>query len=219
MQHKPYTIEWVSDTMITLSLSAVVDIAHQRKIWGIAAYMRASALYIDVVPGMNNLTIYFDPLQRQREQVAEALEAAYDNVDEVVFASRDIYIPVHYGGEYGPDLIWAAQHLNLSVQELVSLHTGAVYTVYFLGFQPGFAYMGGLDERLHLPRHDTPRLKVAKGSVGIAGAQTSIYPADSPGGWQIIGRTDKPLFDINQPQPTLLLPGDQVHFEALEVII
>jgi len=124
---------------------------------------------------------------------------------------RLVNIPVTYDG---PDLGDIARHCGLSPAEVVQRHEAAEYVVYFLGFQPGFAYLGGLDEALHTPRRTEPRVSVPAGSVGIGGAQTGIYPLASPGGWQLIGRTLTPLFDPQAEPPTLLAPGDRVRFVA-----
>jgi inhibitor of KinA len=137
------------------------------------------------------------------------------------FATREahlIEVPVRYGGEHGPDLEFVASHHQLSLKEVVRLHTGREYTVYMMGFTPGFAYMGKLDEKIATPRLETPRIRVAAGSVGIAGAQTGIYPIDSPGGWRLIGWTSLPLFDLKADPPYLFSPGDRVQFvsEALD---
>ena len=121
-----------------------------------------------------------------------------------------------YGGEHGPDLQVVADHAGLSVEEVVRRHAGAEYVVFFIGFQPGFAYLGGLDPTLHTPRRDAPRLEVPAGSVAIGGAQTGIYPAASPGGWQLIGRTASTLFDPARNPPALLQPGDRVRFTIVE---
>jgi len=125
---------------------------------------------------------------------------------------QTVEIPVEYGGEAGPDLAAVATHTGLSVDEVVARHAAGEYVVFFIGFQPGFAYLGGLDASLHTPRRVAPRLEVPAGSVGIGGAQTGIYPTTSPGGWQLIGRTSHALFDPARQQPTLLLPGDRVRF-------
>jgi KipI family sensor histidine kinase inhibitor len=122
--------------------------------------------------------------------------------------------PVTYGGKHGPDLGDVAKHGGLSVDEVVRRHTQAEYVVYFIGFQPGFAYLGGLDASLHTPRRAAPRVAVPAGSVGIGGAQTGIYPLATPGGWQLIGHTALPLFDPQAEPPTLLAPGDRVRFVA-----
>jgi KipI family sensor histidine kinase inhibitor len=167
---------------------------------------------LEVVPGMNNLTLVFDPLEADREALVRQLQAAWNAVSDVSAPGREVDIPVQYGGEFGPDLQAVASHTGLSVREVVQRHADGEYVVFFLGFQPGFAYMGGLEEALHTPRRASPRLEVPAGSVGIGGEQTGIYPATSPGGWQLIGRTELPLFDPARRPPTLLQPGDRVRF-------
>jgi KipI family sensor histidine kinase inhibitor len=119
---------------------------------------------------------------------------------------------VRYGGEHGPDLLPVAEFHHVSPAEIVRLHTSRDYTVFMMGFTPGFPYLGKLDEALVTPRLETPRTHVPAGSVGIAGAQTGIYPIDSPGGWRILGRTSLSLFDLSAPQPFLFAPGDMVRF-------
>lgn len=129
---------------------------------------------------------------------------------------RLIEIPTHYGGQDGPDLDDLARHLGLSSEEVVRLHSATTYDVAFLGFLPGFPYLQGLDPRLHAPRHATPRPRVPAGSVGIAGTATGIYPLDSPGGWQLIGRSALPLFDPRREPAALLQAGDRVRFVAVD---
>ena len=172
---------------------------------------------VEVVPGMNNLTIVFDPLDADYESLAAQLEAGWNAAGSADAPGSTIEIPVRYGGEDGPDLAELAKHAGLSIDEVVKRHTEAEYIVFFLGFQPGFAYLGGLDPALHMPRRREPRLEVPAGSVGIGGAQTGIYPAASPGGWQLLGRTELRLFDPSRNPPTLMQPGDRVRFTALEV--
>jgi KipI family sensor histidine kinase inhibitor len=121
-------------------------------------------------------------------------------------------VPVSYGGEFGPDLAEVAAFAGLSEAAVVALHIGVRYRVFMLGFLPGFAYMGRVDSRIAAPRKGTPRLRVPAGSVGIAGVQTGIYPRESPGGWQIIGRTTIPLFDPLTSPSALFAPGDTVRF-------
>ena len=118
-----------------------------------------------------------------------------------------------YGGEYGPDLSFVAEHNGLTPEEVVKRHSEGLYLVYMLGFLPGFAYMGGMDESIACPRLTSPRTKIPAGSVGIAGTQTGIYPLASPGGWQLIGRTPLKMFSINGEQTTFALSaGDRVRF-------
>jgi KipI family sensor histidine kinase inhibitor len=127
-----------------------------------------------------------------------------------------VAIPVCYDIEFGPDLRDVAQHAGVPVEDVVRLHSLPTYLVYFLGFSPGFSYMGGLPEVLRTPRLPTPRPRIAGGSVGIAGGQTGIYPVDSPGGWRLIGRTPLRMFDPLATPPTRLQPGDRLKFEAID---
>lgn len=129
--------------------------------------------------------------------------------------TRTVEVPVQYGGAAGPDLDEVARLHGLSTAEVVALHSGGDYRVYLLGFSPGFPFLGGLDERIATPRLDTPRLKVPAGSIGIGGAQTGIYPVDSPGGWRLIGWTPSKIFDLNREPAFLLSVGDRVRFRAV----
>jgi 5-oxoprolinase (ATP-hydrolysing) subunit B len=189
----------------------------QQRIWALAQAAREWAHVVEVVPGMNNLTIVFDPLRADMEALARELAHAWERAVAVESSIREVEIPVRYGGEFGPDLDALAAHAGLTVDEVVRRHTSGEYIVFFIGFQPGFAYLGGLDASLHMPRRAEPRLEVPAGSVGIGGAQTGIYPAASPGGWQLIGRTEATLFDPNRQPPALLQPGDRVRFTVAEV--
>lgn len=169
---------------------------------------------LSLTPGMNNLTVEFDPLATAPAALQARIDALWNRPAPRRAAGRRIDIPVRYGGTDGPDLARVAEHCGMTPDEVVRRHTACDYVVYFLGFQPGFAYLGGLDERLHTPRRDEPRLTVPPGSVGIGGAQTGIYPLATPGGWQLIGRTSLSLFDPLADPPTRLAPGDRVRFVA-----
>ena len=166
---------------------------------------------------MNNLTLSFDPDQVERPALEEQVLEAWPDLAAGAVAGRNIEIPVAYGGEDGPDLEVVAQHCGLTPHEVVRRHSQASYTVYFLGFLPGFAFMGGLPPELATPRRTEPRVAVPARSVGIGGAQTGIYPLVSPGGCQLIGRTPLELFDPRAESPTLLRPGDSVRFVATSV--
>ncbi|HTI18512.1 MAG TPA: 5-oxoprolinase subunit PxpB [Trinickia sp.] len=189
-------------------------LACQKRVWAVADAARDWPHVVEVVPGMNNLTIVFDPLATDASQLAGLLATAWEHAAEIAErpAAREIEIPVHYGGEFGPDLAVVAAHTGLDTEEVVKRHAQGEYVVFFLGFQPGFAYLGGLDASLHTPRRSVPRIEVPAGAVGIGGAQTGIYPAASPGGWQLLGRTELSLFDPSRTPPTLLRPGDHVRF-------
>jgi KipI family sensor histidine kinase inhibitor len=200
------------DTALVCEAPAPATLDCQRRIWAAAETARGWPHVLEVVPGMNNLTLVFDPLEADSEALAGQLQKAWDAAAKAPLGGREVEIPVQYGGEFGPDLRDVARHTGLSAQEVVERHSAGEYVVFFLGFQPGFAYMGGLDAALHTPRRASPRVEVPAGSVGIGGEQTGVYPATSPGGWQLIGRTSVPLFDPARTPPTLLQPGDRVRF-------
>ena len=169
----------------------------------------------DVVPAYHTVAVYFDPLQVDRRSIASELErlaAARANTTEL--DGPLLEIPVRYGGTSGPDLAAVADFARCSEDEVVRLHSSVEYRVYLLGFLPGFAYLASVDNRIAMPRLDTPRMRVQAGSVGIAGGQTGIYPCDTPGGWRIIGRTGVRPFDAARPEPFLFKPGQRVKFFA-----
>jgi len=128
------------------------------------------------------------------------------------FNSNIIEIPIKYDYSQNSDLQFASEYLKLSKDEIVSIHLNKTYHVYAIGFLPGFCYLGGLDEKIALPRMDSPKLNIEKGSVGIANNQTGIYPLDSPGGWRIIGKTRLNMFDVEKENPFIVLPGDKIRF-------
>lgn len=168
----------------------------------------------ECVPAYNTLTVYYDPVYLAYDNIFKLLQRAVDEMPlKASQSNRETIVPVFYNG---PDLLEVAQYTGLPVDEIITLHTASVYRVYMLGFVPGFPYLGGMDKRLAMPRKTTPRLKIAAGSVGIAGEQTGIYPLETPGGWQIIGHTPLKLFDSRQEdQPTLLAAGDLLRFVAI----
>lgn len=199
----------LGEAALCCAVDAPIALEHQQRIWQLATTLGQHDDVLGVIPGMNNLTLTFDPLRTDPEALAQVALALWHKAPHRQAAGRLIEIPVSYDG---PDLGDVATHCNLSADEVVHRHAAAAYTVYFIGFQPGFAYLGGLDETLHTPRRAAPRTAVPAGSVGIGGAQTGIYPLATPGGWQLIGRTALPLFDPLADPPTLLAPGDRVRF-------
>jgi len=166
----------------------------------------------EVIPGMNNITVVLREPQSLALDGIERIQRWWEESEAMVPTSRSVEIPVIYGGSHGPDLAEVAEHCGLSVSQVVEQHSAAEYIVYFLGFQPGFAYLAGLAPTLVTPRRAEPRLMVPAGSVGIGGSQTGIYPLATPGGWQIIGQTSLKLFNPTADKPTLLTPGDTVRF-------
>lgn len=167
----------------------------------------------EAVPTYRSLLIHYDPLRLPCDDVKALVADLLQKCEEISLPEpRVIEVPVVYGGEFGPDIQFVAEHNGLSVEEVIRLHSGVTYTVYMLGFSPGFTYLGGLPEVLATPRLPTPRKLVPAGSVGIAGAQTGIYPIATPGGWRLIGRTPLRLFDPTQEPPVPLRPGDRLRF-------
>ena len=198
-----------------MSATGSVDLSCQQRIWSMAEQLKQLADCPDIVPGMNNLTVIFDPDKHSADEMLAVMEQQWKAVQRQAYSSRTLEIPVRYGGADGPDLSVVAEHARMTPEEVIAAHSTAEYVVYFLGFQPGFAYLGGLPERLATPRRADPRLKVPAGSVGIGGAQTGIYPSAGPGGWNLIGRTELSLFDPLRETPILLRPGDLIKFVPL----
>ena len=167
----------------------------------------------DFLPTYRSVLVYYDPIIIGSAEVQTAIAELLESAGEVDSGARHIvHIPTLYGGDMGPDLEFVAQHSGIDEQEVIRIHSGADYLVYMMGFSPGFAYLGGLDERLATPRLQSPRTEIPAGAVGIAETQTGVYPVASPGGWQLIGRTPLRLFDPNRDQPVLLGAGDYVRF-------
>ncbi len=172
---------------------------------------------VEAVPGYRSLLIIYDPLKITSSILQGKLNKLHTTIDRSEIPKpRTLEIPVVYGGECGPDLNWVAEYHKLSPEEVVRFHTGTTYQVYMIGFTPGFAYMGQLPEAIATPRRETPRTAVPRGSVGIAQSQTGVYPVESPGGWQIIGRTTLRLFDPEKWPPTPLEMGDLVKFLSIK---
>jgi KipI family sensor histidine kinase inhibitor len=168
-------------------------------------------------PAYCSLLIDFDPLLLTHEELEAVVRSFIQEPLEVRDeARRMIEIPVCYDAAFAPDLPSAAKHLRITEEQLITKHCAGEYFVCFLGFSPGFAYLGGLIPDLQVPRHATPRKLVSAGSLGLAGLQTGIYPHDSPGGWQLIGRTPLRMFDPSADPPSRLLPGDEVRFRRID---
>lgn len=173
------------------------------------------AYVTDMVPSYAALLLVFDPLKTSGKELAQEVETVLGRISgqrPARTGGRLILIPVRYGNEEGPDLARVAKLHNMTQQEVIRRHCRSVYPVYMLGFLAGFPYLGGMDPTLETPRLDVPRTAVAAGSVGIAGGQTGIYPIASPGGWNLIGRTDLVLYDPDRKDPFLIHPGDRIKF-------
>jgi KipI family sensor histidine kinase inhibitor len=192
-----------------------VDIEINNQVRALALALEGARIpgLIEVVPTYRSLGIEYDPLALSFEEAVKRVQEVAAILDPGALpAPKRVEIPTVYGGTYGPDLPFVAEHAGLSEAEVIRLHSQAVYHVYMIGFSAGFAYLGGLPEHLHTPRLPSPRIKVPKGSVAIGGSHTGAYPAETPGGWRIIGRTYLRLFDPLQSIPTPMQPGDTVQF-------
>jgi len=202
----------LGERAVVLELEPPVSLESQQRIWGLNQRLQSDAGVLEVIPGMNNITLILRDPQQSALDAIERLQRWWEESEAQLPESRLVEIPVIYGGEHGPDLVVVAEHAALTAGQVVELHSSSDYVVFFVGFQPGFPYLGGLDPRLHIPRRAEPRVAVPAGSVGIGGSQTGVYPLASPGGWQLIGQTRTALFDPLQQPPTLLRPGDRVRF-------
>ncbi len=212
------TIEWGNtiDVSVNKAVIALFTVLQEANIKGVK----------DIIPAYNSITVVYDTALLKKEvktktvyewmskRLGKLMDTAVIDTTKV---SRLVRIPVCYDLSLAPDLVPLAAEHNLSIDEVVKLHTGKTYRVYMIGFLPGFAYMGSVDERIATPRKNTPRTMVPAGSVGIAGEQTGVYPFDSPGGWQLIGQTPVNMFSATRAEPCLLQPGDDVQFYGITI--
>lgn len=244
MSENPRRIQPISESAVAIDFGGAAGPDVQQKVLAVSAFLQQNPFpgLLAVVPAYTSATVFFDsflvgswllavdhwPLavgslpmaNGQQPTAARALCLFLEKTmpDAPLNMSTEtpiVDIPVHYGGTHGPDLPDVAQRLQLTENEVIDLHTATKYTVLMVGFLPGFPYLGPLPEALHLPRRDTPRLRVPPGSVAIAGGQTGIYPQASPGGWHLIGHTDFRLFDPAERPPARLQPGQRVRFVAV----
>lgn len=211
------TIRPASDRSLLISFGGDISIETHRLVYRLTRNLEGVRGILNLHPAYTSVLIEFDPRLRRHSEIEALARQRMETAaaDAPADGPRTIEIPVCYGGEWGPDLEDVARHANLSPERVVELHAGAEYLVYFLGFCPGFAYLGGLPPELATPRLSAPRKQVPVGSVAIGGSQTGIYPVASPGGWRLIGRTQVRLFDPQAAPPTLLRMGDRLRFIAV----
>jgi len=207
------------DSAIVVEFEARIDPAINALAIALAEAVQATEVagVRDVVPTYRSVAIHFDPLRTDIDALTGQIDRAVATAGSSPVTSRSpIRIPVCYGSEFGPDLPAVAAYAGCSEQAVVLAHTETTYRVFMLGFVPGFAYLGIVDQRIAMPRHAVPRVRVPARSVAIAGVQTGIYPSETPGGWQLIGRTPLPPFDPDRPEPFLMKAGDAVQFYAID---
>lgn len=196
-----------------------IDEPINRRVHKLAALLQAAKLpgIQEIIPTYRSLLIQFNPTVVTRENLQKSVLELRDQLEEQAQAEtvRLLHFPVCYGGEYGPDLQFVADYHKLTLDEVITIHTSVPYLVYMLGFTPGFPYLGGMSESIATPRLKKPRTAIPAGSVGIAGSQTGFYPIQSPGGWQLIGRTPLPVFAPQSDHPFVVAAGDYLLFESV----
>jgi KipI family sensor histidine kinase inhibitor len=205
----------LGDSAMLVQWGNDMDFKVNQRVHALANLIEASPMdgVIETVPAYATLLVHYDPLVVSFAKVRDFLREKLSQAEAAAARSpKRVEVPVRYGGERGVDLETVARHLRLRVEEVIRLHSDRTYTVFMMGFTPGFPYMGKLDDALVVPRLETPRTRVPAGTVAIAGWQTGIYPLDSPGGWRLIGWTPLTLFDPRSDSPFLFAPGDQVKF-------
>lgn len=228
MNHESIRIFSLGDTALTVEFGNAISANLNRKAIALSAHFESNQFpgFIESVPAYASTTIFYDLAAVKRE--CSAYSTAFESVKALIVnalqnldvsptkTERHIQIPLHFDTDSALDLDNVAETSGLTVEEVIDIFTSREYRVFMLGFLPGFSYMGEVDERIATPRKQTPRTHVPKGSVGIAGRQTGIYSLASPGGWQIIGRTDLKMFTPLNEEPSLLRAGDIVSFVAAE---
>ncbi|MGO4889230.1 5-oxoprolinase subunit PxpB [Anaerobacillus sp. MEB173] len=233
MKKSEDTIEFdiypLSDTAITVSFGNEIDVQIHKRVKAFTECLdqHSFAGMIEYVPSFCSVTVFYDPIivdQTYNQNGSSPYLLVHSMIKKMIlniqqktneFEQRVIEIPVYYGGEYGPDLEFVAKHNGLTTDEVIHIHSQGEYLVYMLGFAPGFPYLGGMSERISTPRRANPRMKIPKGSVGIAGKQTGVYSIETPGGWQLIGQTPWELFIPDNNPPTLLQAGDLIRFTPI----
>ena len=223
-----YHIYPCGDHAVTIELGDTVDAAINQKVIALFACLKRQQLngVKDIIPAYHTVTIVYDVvlLKKQAtditvyEMICAQIEKAIDSFNaEAPTTTRLMRIPVCYDLSLAPDITSLAALHKISIDEVIRLHTGKTYRVYMIGFLPGFAYMGTVDDKISTPRKPQPRTSVPAGSVGIAGTQTGIYPFNSPGGWQLIGQTPVQLFSVTKEEPCYLQPGDDIEFYSITI--
>ena len=224
----PYRIYPCGDHAITLSFGETISAEVNRQVMALYKQIVADKDQgiLDIIPAYTTLTVVFDlayllkqhpgqPVLKKKQQwLQQVVEQLQSSTTDAV---RKVDVPVCYDPSLAPDIIALAEMHNIGLEELIRLHTERTYRVYLIGFLPGFAYMGPVNQRLITPRKNAPRKMVPAGSVGIAGEQTGIYPFDSPGGWQLIGKTPLKIFDASKKDPCYFQPGDEVRFVPISL--
>ena len=216
MENVRYLIS--GDSALTVEFGNTISPEINRKIRAFKIALERAQIegIIETVPSYRSLLVCYRPEVIRYGALTERLQEVLSSSDSIQIPPPSVVeIPVLYGGEMGPDLAHVAECHGLTKEEVIKIHTSRDYLIYMLGFIAGFPYLGGMDERIATPRLENPRVKIEGGSVGIAGAQTGIYPVASPGGWQLIGRTPVKLYDADREKPVLLEAGQYIRFRSV----
>ncbi|AQQ54521.1 5-oxoprolinase subunit PxpB [Planococcus lenghuensis] len=213
-----YTFTSLGDRAVMIEAASEIGSDAQRQVRMITALLESESpsWVLEYIPAFTTVAIFYDPMLLTYRLAVQQLQTLLNRLAENRLpAARTIEIPVCYGGEFGPDLAFVASHNNLTEEDVIRLHTSGEYSVYMIGFAPGFPFLGGMPEQIAAPRKDSPRLRIPERTVGIAGKQTGIYPIETPGGWQLIGRTPLRLFLPENEVPSLLQAGDSITFKEI----
>ena len=207
------------DTSLTVEFGNEISTIINAQIRAFNIALQSSKIpgILETVPTYRSLTVHYDPSIILYAPLVKKLSGLLGQLDQIQIPPSEVLeIPVLYGGEMGPDLDFVAQHNGKTPAEVIRIHTSTEYLIYMLGFTPGFTYLGGMSDAIATPRLKTPRVKIPAGSVGIAGTQTGVYPIDSPGGWQLIGRTPVHMYDPARETPILPQAGQYIKFYAID---
>jgi KipI family sensor histidine kinase inhibitor len=215
----PYRVVPAGDSALVVEFEERIDPVVNARAIALAEAIQAARIsgVRDVVPTYRSVAVYFDPVHTDGAALLACIEReAQTPAPPVTDAREPIRIPVCYGGEFGPDLKEVAAFAGMTEPEVVRTHASRAYRVFMLGFVPGWAYLGVVDEKIAMPRRTTPRVRVPAGSVAIAGVQTGIYPAETPGGWRLIGCTPVKPFEAHRAEPFLMKAGDTIQFYSID---
>lgn len=212
-------ISQISETAALVEFGRKISEDINKKVRTFCTYLDEKPFYgmVEYVPAFTSVSVIYNPLDMKSESPYEVVKVILDNIiSKLDFSLEDeehiVEIPVCYGGEFGQDIEQVAKINNITVDEVIKIHSEGKYLVYMIGFAPGFPYLGGMSEKIAAPRRESPRIAIPEGSVGIAGMQTGVYPIETPGGWQLIGKTPLKLFDLKRNSKSLLKAGDIVKF-------
>lgn len=213
-----FKLDPLGDTAVRVQLGSTIAPNTNQKIRSFALLLERERIrgVSEWIPTYTAVTLCYDPYIISYTRLVEKITNLYKKLENITLPSAEvIHIPTYYGGEAGPDIERVANHNQIEVEDVINIHSGSSYLIYMMGFTPGFPYLGGMSKKIATPRLEKPRQKIPPGSVGIAGEQTGIYSLETPGGWQLIGRTPLRLYDSSNDSPMLLKAGDYLKFISI----